>query len=286
MGPAIEPSLVTCPTRTTAIPSPLANSISRTAASRTWPTLPAAPSSSSTVAVWIESTTTRAGRADRATSTIRSDVVLGEDRDRLARRRRPAGPGARPGAGPAPPTPRRWRTGRAPPTPAATWSSSVDLPMPGSPPSRISEPGTMPPPRTRSSSPMPVGRRGTSRSPMSARATELGRRPPGPAGDAGRLRGVAHDGLDEAVPGAAGAALALPAQERLAAALADEAARGLGHGQPGRPVEVKRPRRARATRRRGCPGRPRGPCPRRSSCRARSGRAAGARRARPRSCSG
>ena len=71
LGPAIEPSFVTWPTSTTAIDSPLANSISRSVASRTWPTLPAAPSSSSTVAVWIESTTTSAGRIERPTSTIR-----------------------------------------------------------------------------------------------------------------------------------------------------------------------------------------------------------------------
>src|SRR3954469_12039754 len=38
---------------------------------------------------------------------------------------------------------------------------SVDLPMPGEPPSSTSEPGTRPPPSTRSSSPMPVCSRGT-----------------------------------------------------------------------------------------------------------------------------
>ena len=48
---------------------------------------------------------------------------------------------------------------------------SVDLPMPGEPPRRTSEPGTRPPPSTRSNSPMPVSRRGrrsaaTSRSRM------------------------------------------------------------------------------------------------------------------------
>ena len=32
----------------------------------------------------------------------------------------------------------------------------MDLPMPGSPPSKVTEPATMPPPNTRSSSPMPV----------------------------------------------------------------------------------------------------------------------------------
>ncbi len=46
---------------------------------------------------------------------------------------------------------------------AATWPRtmlvSVDLPIPGEPPSRTSEPATRPPPSTRSSSPMPVSRR-------------------------------------------------------------------------------------------------------------------------------
>ena len=36
-------------------------------------------------------------------------------------------------------------------------STSVDLPMPGSPPSSTSEPGTRPPPSTRSTSRMPSG---------------------------------------------------------------------------------------------------------------------------------
>ena len=39
---------------------------------------------------------------------------------------------------------------------AETCSSSVDLPMPGSPPMSTSEPGTMPPPSTRSNSSMPL----------------------------------------------------------------------------------------------------------------------------------
>src|SRR5439155_22118236 len=39
---------------------------------------------------------------------------------------------------------------------AATCSSRVDLPMPGSPPMRIIEPGTIPPPRTKSNSSIPV----------------------------------------------------------------------------------------------------------------------------------
>ena len=41
-------------------------------------------------------------------------------------------------------------------TEESTWKSSVDLPMPGGPNSRVTEPATTPPPRTRSSSPTPV----------------------------------------------------------------------------------------------------------------------------------
>src|SRR5215207_4549646 len=40
---------------------------------------------------------------------------------------------------------------------ASSCSSRVLLPMPGSPPSNVTEPGTIPPPSTLSSSPMPVG---------------------------------------------------------------------------------------------------------------------------------
>ena len=46
---------------------------------------------------------------------------------------------------------------------AHAWISSVDLPMPGSPPMRMTEPGTKPPPVTRSSSLMPEWMRGASR---------------------------------------------------------------------------------------------------------------------------
>ena len=116
-------------------------------------------------------------------------------------------------------------------SPAAAWSRSVDLPIPGSPPSRTSEPGTSPPPSTRSSSSMPRPQ---------ARQVGVGDRRPGPrrgrpaAGRARRdtalrPRRLADDRLDQAVPAAAGAALAFPAQERLRAGLADEAALGPRH---------------------------------------------------------
>ena len=39
------------------------------------------------------------------------------------------------------------------------WSSRVDFPIPGAPPTSTREPATAPPPRTRSSSPIPVEKR-------------------------------------------------------------------------------------------------------------------------------
>ena len=87
-----------------------------------------------------------------------------------------AGRGARPAIGPGRPIPRPSHTGRgsldrSPRTsPAAACSRSVDLPMPGSPPRRISDPGTRPPPRTRSSSPIPTVKRGRSTAPRSPSA--------------------------------------------------------------------------------------------------------------------
>ena len=65
---------------------------------------------------------------------------------------------------------------------------SVDLPIPGEPPSSTSEPGTRPPPRTRSSSPMPVSRRGTRSVLTSARRIGVPARAPGAAARRRRRR--------------------------------------------------------------------------------------------------
>ena len=95
-------------------------------------------------------------------------------------RRRRAGRDASPAAGSGQAIPRPTRRARRCPrpwprlSPAAAWSSSVDLPIPGSPPSSTREPGTRPPPSTRSSSPMPRLRRGRSVSAMCARPRGLG----------------------------------------------------------------------------------------------------------------
>ncbi|CFW44741.1 Uncharacterised protein [Bordetella pertussis] len=50
---------------------------------------------------------------------------------------------------------------------ASACSSSVDLPMPGSPPISTTAPATSPPPSTRSNSSSPVGWRGVSRASIS-----------------------------------------------------------------------------------------------------------------------
>ena len=106
------------------MPSPFARSIRRRVDSRTWPTLPAAPSSSSTVAVWIgidddEPRSLGPGDLDDPT-----DVVLGQDADTVA----PTGPSSRPS-----------RAARS-----RTWpgdSSPVAYSTPTPPPGRAGESG-------------------------------------------------------------------------------------------------------------------------------------------------
>ena len=111
-GPASVPSLVTCPTSTTGTPSDFASSMSRSAASRTWPTLPAGPSSSSDTTVCTESTTRSPGCA-RARELHDPVHARSRRRPRSAPPRRPwSARGVRPAAGPGPRTPRRSRTGR------------------------------------------------------------------------------------------------------------------------------------------------------------------------------
>ena len=112
---------------------------------------------------------------------------------------------------------------------AAAWSMRVDLPMPGSPPTRTTEAGTKPPPRTRSSSAMPEWARGRGGG-FALEADE------GDPAVGGGLRGVraGFDGfLDEGVPFAAGVAAAGPLGVDGAAGLADVAGSGFSHWEPG-----------------------------------------------------
>ena len=74
-GPAIEPSLVTCPTSTTGSPRSLASPVSATVTARTWVTPPGAPSAVSVDMVCTESTTSSRGATASMWATIadRSD---------------------------------------------------------------------------------------------------------------------------------------------------------------------------------------------------------------------
>ena len=99
------------------------------------------------------------------------------------------------------------------------------MPMPGSPPMRSAEPGTMPPPVTRSSSASPVGMRAirsvllVSVSSATARPFEARARPePGAAATSASSISVFHSPQATHLPG--------PARGHGAAALADELALG------------------------------------------------------------
>ena len=133
---------------------PLASVIRRAPHSRTCATLPGADSSAGRNTVWIESTMSTRG-------LTASSSACTADRSLSAH-----------SSSPSPRMPSR--SARiltcAADSSAVTYSTggvicaslraasstSVDLPMPGSPPIRMSEPRTRPPPSTRSSSPMPV----------------------------------------------------------------------------------------------------------------------------------
>ncbi len=74
-GPASAPSLVTCPTSTTAMPRALASRVMRSATSRTCPTEPAAPVSASACRVCTESITqTSGGSCSSVASTVATSV--------------------------------------------------------------------------------------------------------------------------------------------------------------------------------------------------------------------
>ena len=210
------PSFVTWPTRRTAIPRALATCMMRAATSRTWPTEPGAPLRSAACRVCTESTTQTSGRsASSVARTSRGRSRPGRGRRARGRRRsEPLGAQADLLGGLLAGDVERRRPAAAR-LPRAMFVS-VDLPMPGEPPRSTREPGTRPPPSTRSSSPMPVCRRGTR---GRRRARRDGGRP-GPDGAAAaapprpvrrRRRGAALL-LHERVPGAAARALAVPAR--------------------------------------------------------------------------
>ena len=73
--PASEPSLVTCPTSTTATARSLAMRISRPATSRTWPTEPGLPDIAGSYSTCTESTTQTSGRSASIVASTASRSV-------------------------------------------------------------------------------------------------------------------------------------------------------------------------------------------------------------------
>ena len=102
-GPAIAPSLVTCPTSATAKPFDLASRISSKLHARTCPTVPGALSIVSSHIVWIESMTTSVASARRLQG--RGDLAHVDGGGQLDRGVRKAEVGA-PASAPALPIPR------------------------------------------------------------------------------------------------------------------------------------------------------------------------------------
>ena len=131
-------------------------------------------------------------------------------------RRAASSPAARRAAGSGRSIPRRKYTApaaRPAPSAAPACSSSVDLPMPGSPPTSTTEAGTSPPPSTRSNSAIVVGTRGgggempasPTNSILSTARPPLAFMPPGKAGSGGLLL--------QRIPRAAGLAAPGPFRE-------------------------------------------------------------------------
>ena len=113
--------------------------------------LPGAELSSGSATVWMLSMTTRLG-CTSSSAVMTWGIIVSASNHRSGRsapsrsaRRRTCG--ALSSA-----LTYRLRPGHA----ASSWSNRVLLPMPGSPPSRVTDPGTSPMPSTRSSSPSPV----------------------------------------------------------------------------------------------------------------------------------
>ncbi len=168
--------MVTWPTSRIVTPRSLATRISSTVTARTWLGAPGTPSTASEWSVCTESTAqTRGSSASMAASTDSRRVSASTRMGPQSTLRRSARP--RTWAGDSSPVTSMAASGAG--SDASAWSTRVLLPIPGSPPISTSEPGTSPPPSTRSSSPMPVGRRSCAASRSSARRGASGAGPSG-----------------------------------------------------------------------------------------------------------
>ena len=169
-GPARVPSLVTWPTMITVMPLDLAMWVSCAAHSRTCATEPGADCSASEYIVWIESITATAGFSDFSCAWIFSRLISAS---RLSAEASSARRFARNAICCADSSPLMYSTLWPSPMAHSACNSSVDLPMPGSPPISTTAPCTSPPPSTRSNSATPVISRLSSCASMSLRRRNL-----------------------------------------------------------------------------------------------------------------
>ena len=155
------------------------------------------PGRSGSSTVWIESiASTSGGELVDVREHVRAATSprRGAGRERA---RRPAQPGAAPARADSSALTSRHRAPRAAMTPSA-WSSSVLLPMPGSPPSRVTDPATRPPPSTRSSS---ADAGGAARAHRSGSTSAMGTGRAAPTGNtSGAVRADVSPGSSTRVP--------------------------------------------------------------------------------------
>ena len=209
------------------MPRSLARRWSRAAASRTWATDPGADPSSSLHIDCTESTTHTSGASAAIVAHTVSRLVSASTPTpstaprRSARRRTCAGDSS----------PATSSTFARPARRASSAAVRLDLPMPGSPASSTSDPGTRPPPSTRSSSPMPGLQAVRMLERNLARAEPRRRRARGAATRPGACS-LRRALLDERRPGLAAGAAAEPARLAATALTADEHGAGQsGHGR-------------------------------------------------------
>ena len=157
-GPASAPSFVTWPTRTVGIAAVASPADERCAHSRTCATDPGALASSGSAMAWIESTASTSGASSSTCATTASSVGLASRAARSGRARRALGAEAdllRRLLRADEQAPRAARGERAERLQQQRALAHAGLAAE----ERDRPPATSPPPRTRSSSPMPVGRR-------------------------------------------------------------------------------------------------------------------------------
>ena len=150
-GPASPPSLVTWPTKIVGMLRRFASCTRRCAQPRTCTTEPGAEPSAGSATAWMLSITSNSG----CTLSSAAMMLVSDGSDtshKLSRTACSRSARSRTCCALSSAVTYSERVGHD----ARSCNNNVDLPMPGSPPSNVTDPGTNPPSSTRSSSEMPV----------------------------------------------------------------------------------------------------------------------------------